>query len=105
MKLNIYQIKKFTPALIILQLAISLKSYSEIIKTNNSKELKWELLEKNVEGNIKWEILPKSEKIINPITSVKKIAIIGVNSVNENDIFDLGESVIIPNTSATPTHK
>ena len=27
------------------------------------------------------------------------------NSVNENDIFDLGESVIIPNTSTTPTHK
>ena len=65
MKLNIYQIKKFIPALVILQLAISLKSYSEVIKTNNSKELKWELLEKNdnknLDGNIKWEILPKSE--------------------------------------------
>ena len=48
---------------------------------------------------------PKKEKIINPITNVKKIAIIGVNSVNENDIFDLGESVIIPNTLTTPTHK
>ncbi len=66
MKLNIYQIKKFTLVLIILQLAISLKSYSEVIKTNNSKELKWELLEKkndnkNLGGNIKWELLEKND--------------------------------------------
>ena len=65
MKLNIHLIKKFTGIVIILQFAISLKSYSEVIKTNNSKELKWELLKKNdnknLGGNIKWETVPNSE--------------------------------------------
>ena len=65
MKLNINQIKIFTRFLIIFQLAISLKSYSEVIKTNNSKKLEWELLEKNdnknLGGNIEWEAFSNSK--------------------------------------------
>ena len=102
MKLNIYQIKKLTLFLIILGLGISLKSYSEVIKPNNSKELKWELLEKNENNNfggkIKWETIQNTdngeelfknyEKIFNsPLKRIYKKRIYEINPIVPSNNF------------------
>ena len=93
MKLNIKQIKKLTRVLITLQLAISLKSYSEVIKTNNSKELQWESLEKysnnDLGGNIKWEIIPNAENVEKVFESHEKMFESPNKRINRKRIYEI----------------